>query len=153
MLCARLLRSEEDLKKVMCDLKSIPDGYFWQLLLEHFMEKKFFGLWTLARVASSMDIIATEPWPEVGVAIQDFSDWTPLSKFLNPPLRIASCFRPTRETTNARATCEVRWRPGCCWAVSIHVDFEEGVATPGVCFGLRPAAGTKYWRDCSLRFN
>ena len=26
----------------MCDLKSIPDGYFWQLLLEHFMEKIFF---------------------------------------------------------------------------------------------------------------
>ena len=44
MLRARLLRNEEDLKKVMCDLKSIPDGYFWQLLLEHFMEKKFFGL-------------------------------------------------------------------------------------------------------------
>ena len=43
MLRARLLRSEED-KKVMCDLKSIPDGYFWQLLLEHFMEKKIFGL-------------------------------------------------------------------------------------------------------------
>ena len=36
MLCARLLRSEEDLKKVMCDLKLIPDGYFWQLRLEHF---------------------------------------------------------------------------------------------------------------------
>ena len=25
-------------------------------------------------------------WPEVGVAMQNFSDWTPLSKFLNPPL-------------------------------------------------------------------
>ena len=44
MLRTHLLRSEEDLKKVMCDLKSIPDGYFWQLLLEHFMEKKIFGL-------------------------------------------------------------------------------------------------------------
>ena len=44
MLRARLRRSEDDLKKVICDLKSIPDGYFWQLLLEHFMEKKFFGL-------------------------------------------------------------------------------------------------------------
>ena len=41
MLRARLLRSEEDLKKVTCDLKSIPDGYFWQLLLEHIMEKNF----------------------------------------------------------------------------------------------------------------
>ena len=31
----------------MCDLKSIPDRYFRQLFLKHFMEKKFFGLWTL----------------------------------------------------------------------------------------------------------
>ena len=25
----------------MCNLKSIPDGYFWQSLLEHCMEKDF----------------------------------------------------------------------------------------------------------------
>ena len=30
--------------------------------------------------------IGLPTWPEVGMAIQNFSDWTPLSKFLNPPL-------------------------------------------------------------------
>ena len=34
-------------KKVMCDLKSIPDRYCWQLLLKHCMGKFFLGLWTL----------------------------------------------------------------------------------------------------------
>ena len=37
-------------KKVMCDLKSIHDRYFWQLLLEHCLEKNIFGLWTLINV-------------------------------------------------------------------------------------------------------
>ena len=37
--------------------------------------------------------------------------------------------------------CEVRLGHA---VVEADVDFEEGVATPGVCLGLRPAAGTKY---------
>ena len=28
--------------------------------------------------------------------------------------------------------------------VEADVNFEERIATPGVCLGLRPAAGTKY---------